>query len=84
MRDSAQLHTPVALFWKKNHGNPLHKAVPWFKWLVISLTPYRHESVHVGLVVEKVAMIQVSSTNSLVFPISIIQLKFHANVSSRG
>jgi hypothetical protein len=53
-------------------------AVPWLRWLAVGLLPQRPgfmpRSVHVGFVVDRVALRQVSLLSFSVFPVSMIPL----------
>jgi hypothetical protein len=55
---------------QKNSKKTLSKVVPWLRWLVAGISPRRPGSIHVGFVVDKVALGQVFS-EFFGFPLSI-------------
>jgi hypothetical protein len=75
VRSIWRLHKRTAISWKIRDNLMTCMAVPWLRWLVAGLSPRRPgfdpESVHVGFVVDKVALGQVFPPSTSVFPPSI-------------
>jgi hypothetical protein len=62
----------------------LSKAVMWLRWLVTSLSPRKAGLVHVGFMVDKVALVQVFLHVLWFSSFGIILLGLHTHTSSSG
>jgi hypothetical protein len=69
-------------------GKYLVRAMPWFRWLIVGLSPWMHEftplPIHVGFVVDKAALVHINATSS-VFPCQYHStMPLYTRISSEG